>query len=139
MNIKSRNLKLWIGVWYLIIIYALFRYNQGNLLNKDLYRFLFCYIFALFGVFIRAFIYFGIFKRDEDKILDKQTITDTIFNYFMYGVTSLAVVSIIYLISFDAFQRLDDTVFYFLSFFLFSYSGFAIEEVRRHFLAKEKN
>ena len=136
-GIKSRDLKRIIGLFYFLIVVIIYWLNLNNS-NKDFHRLLVCFNASFFGLGTRAYVYYGLFKEDETKSLTKEERNNCIFSYIYYAGVALAVTSFIYLVSYDNFQKMSVMTFNFISLSLFFYTGFAIDEVRRRFLAQEK-
>ena len=129
----KRTLKRIIGFGYLILVGGIYLMvsDWGKLRLPKLFA---CFNWALFGITCRALIYYQLKRTGQDDVLKENEAVNTIVAYFFYGVTSLAVVSIIYLTFFNTLERLDLTYFDWIVIPLFSYIGFAINEVKKRFL-----
>jgi len=132
----KRTLKRIIGLVYLMLVVGIYLMvsDWGKLRLPKLIA---CFNWALFGITCRSLIYYQLKRTGQDEVLKENEAVNTIASYFLYGFTSLAVVSIIYLTFFNTLEMLDLTYFNWIAVPLFSYIGFAINEVKKRFLGGE--
>jgi hypothetical protein len=91
--------------------------------------------FRLLGLSARAFVYYGLLRKGENRPLNKNEIRDCIFAYFLYYPMGLgAVISIIFVSSYENLKDMNISLFYTTSFFLFFTVGFAVMEAVDKFL-----
>jgi len=132
-SMTKRILKRIIGIIYLIIVGGIYLvFSEG--IQYRLPRLIACINWALFGITCRALIYYQLKITGEDVVLKENEGVGTIVNYFFYGLTAWAVVSIIYLTFYDTLEKIDFIYFNLIVIPLFLYVGFAITEVKKRFL-----
>ena len=134
---ESARLKRRIGIIYLIMMVVTFVLNK-MILNFSLHRLIVCFNFALLGLCGRSLIYYGFLKRDEKRELTQDEKNNCIFSYVFYSLLSFAVVSMVYLISFDNFIKMNLILFNTIAGFLFTFIGFEIAEVGAHYFLNKK-
>ncbi len=125
--------KLYFLACLMIALIVLLFYKK--LLDSSLVRLLICCSFAFFGISIRAWFYYGKWKAEEREELSKKKMKDCISSYVFYGVISTVLNSFVYLMFYDNIKNMSLPLFLFISFFLFTYFGFSIENAMR-FLRK---
>ncbi len=135
---ESAALKRTIGEIYflvfLIIIIGI-KLFYTKIIDSSLNRLIICCSFAFLGLSIRAWFYYGKWKKDEKKELSKEQVKDCIFSYIFYGIIAIALSSFIYLMFYENLKNMDFSLFFFISIFLFTYFGFAIDKAIK-FLTK---
>ena len=135
---ESAALKRKIGICYFVFTGIIF-----NFLNKiyviELQRFFVCCAFGFFGLALRTSIYYGILRKIENRKLGKKEIKDCLLAYFLYYPIGLvAVVSIIFVASYENLKNMSFELFFWVSIFLFSSLGFAVKEAMDKFLFTAK-
>jgi hypothetical protein len=131
---KSRRLKQIIGLFY-FFMYAVIVKNV-NTLHSGLSRVLLCSEFAFLGLGVRAAIYYGVFKRDQEKELSGLDIEATIFNYIIYGFKLAVLICFFYLIFFNTLKIIGPSQFFITSLLIFSYIGFFSDEIALPYIKK---
>lgn len=132
---KSARLKKIIGIIY-FIVFVVFSSLLGALVT-ELQRFLLCCEFGFLGLGLRTFIYYGCWREDQNKLLNKKEVIDCIIAYFIYYPIGLvAVIGIIFIASLENLKNMNFNLFFLISIFLFSSLGFAINEAIDKFLFK---
>lgn len=134
------TLKKRIGVFLFIVSVATFFICRKFVVVADIQRFLYSCAFGLFGLFCRTFIYYGFLRKDLSRELNKKEIWDCLFAYILYyPLGLLAVISIIFVISYKNLVEMNIGLFYPVALFLFSALGFAVFESLNMFLLKINN
>jgi len=113
-----------------LFITAVFYFFSTKISNETWHRLFICFIYLFLGVSIKGL--YCIVKKNKDPEKEKKYnwIADFIFNSW----AALAVGSFIYLISYDNFQKTEFAFFRFISIFIFSYSGFIVDEIKTSLL-----
>ncbi len=124
---ENRVLKVIGGLLYFFIAVVIYYFNT-TISNEAWHRLFICFIYLFLGLGIKGF-YYG-FRKD----LKKEKIYNFIIGFIFNGWAALAVGSFIYLISYDNFQKTEVAFFHFISFFVFSYSGFIVDEIKTSLL-----
>jgi hypothetical protein len=135
---ESTRLKRMIGLIYLSIVVLVFLFNKA-ILNFSLHRLIVCFNFSLLGLTGRSLIYYAFLKKDERRPLEQNERNNCIFSYVFYAILSFAIVSLIYLISFDNFIKMNLVTFNTIAGFLFTFIGFEITEVGVHYFLNRKS
>lgn len=95
-SLTKKTIKREIGLVYLLIVVSI--YLRFSYLSKIIPpKLLTCYNWAFFGITCNALIYYQLKRKGQNEPIKKEDIEVVWADYFFYGVTSLAVISLIYL------------------------------------------
>ena len=132
---QARTLKKIIGFCYFSVYVIIIMYIKN--INTDMTRILAFLSFVSFGLGLRAAIYYGTFRQDQETKLSKSDIATTVFNYIIYGFKSVVLICLIYLIFHKIFSIVDTKLFFVISVPLFLYIGFFSNEIKLPLTTKE--
>lgn len=126
---KSKILKRKIGILYLIIAALIYVLVSEGLFALVLSRLFICFSFAFFGLSMRAIVYYGLYKKNEDKELRGERIKECLASYLHYGIALIVFSSVVYGSTYMLSKSMETILFNFLSGVIFIFCGFFVGDV----------
>jgi len=126
---KEKYLKRIIGIIYFVFAFFLLKVAELFNLSNIIYRYVWCISASAFGVGLRAYLYFGL-VYSSDKVTDKNS--TALMSYFLiYPAIFLSLSSLIFIVFYNTFITMEQTIFYILTLFLFTFIGFNVYDMRK--------